>query len=316
MTFGETMLRLSPPGRQRLAQASAFKAWVAGSESNVAVALRTLGLSVTWVSRLPDNPLGQKVASTLRAADIDVSHVVWTPPEDRVGLFYAEPAAEPRATAVVYDRAHSASSFLSPADLPDSLFDTHRHLHVSGITPALSPSCAETVADAIQRAKARGRIVSLDVNYRAKLWPPEQAAATLAPLFRQVDVLFCARGDAERLFGMTGDDTSRAAGLRAQFGVPVVAVTAGADGAAGCDSSGCCAMPAIPIEATIERFGSGDAFAAGFLAEYLAGHALEPALRMGVAVAALKRTILGDMLNATRAEIEAVLAREGRAAWR
>ena len=316
LTFGETMLRLSPPGRQRLAQASAFEVWVAGSESNVAAALCALGLSVTWVSRLPDNPLGRKVASTLRAAEIDVSHVVWTPPEDRVGLFYAEPSAEPRAASVVYDRAYSAASCLSPADLPDALFDTHRHLHVSGITSALSPSCAETVADAIGRAKARGRTVSLDINYRAKLWPPDQAAVALAPLIRQVDALFCARGDAERIFGLAGDDTSLADGLRAQFGVPLVALTAGPDGAVGCDLKGCCAVPAIPIEATVERLGSGDAFAAGFLAEYLAGHSLEASLRMGVAVAALKRTILGDMLDATRADIEAVLAREGRAAWR
>lgn len=316
LTFGETMLRLSPPGRQRLAQASAFEVWVAGSESNVAVALRTLGLSVTWVSRLPDNPMGQKVMATLRAADVDVSHVVWTPPEERVGLFYAEPAAKPRAASVVYDRAHSAASFLSPADLPDSLFDTHRHLHVSGITPALSPSCAEAVADAVRRAKGRGRTVSLDVNYRAKLWSSDKAADALAPLLRQVNVLFCARGDAERLFGLKGDDMSLAAGLRSQFDIPIVAVTGGSEGAVGCDANGGCIMPAIPIEAAVERLGSGDAFAAGFLAEYLAGRLLESSLRMGVAVAALKRTILGDMLNATRAEIEAVLAREGRAAWR
>ncbi len=133
---------------------------------------------------------------------------------------------------------------------------------------------------------------------------------------RQVDVLFCARGDAERLFRLTGHVPSRAASLRAHFGVPVVALTAGPDGAVGCDADSVCTMPAMPVEATIERLGSGDAFAAGFLAEYLAGRSLESALRMGVAVAALKRTILGDMLNATRAEIEAVLAREGRAAWR
>ena len=272
LTFGETMLRLSPPGRQRLAQASALEVWVAGSESNVAAALSILGLSVSWVSRLPGNPLGRKVETALRGGGVNVSHIIWTSSEERVGLFYAEPAAEPRAASVVYDRAHSAAAFLSPADLPDSLFDTHRHLHVSGITPALSPSCAETVADAIVRAKARGRTVSLDINYRAKLWPPDQAAAALAPLLRQIDVLFCSRGDAERLFGLTGEDTSRACGLRSQFDIPVVALTCGSDGAVGCDAEGCCAMPAIPLEATAERLGSGDAFAAGFLAEYLAGH--------------------------------------------
>jgi len=233
-----------------------------------------------------------------------------------VGLFYAEPAAKPRSGSVVYDRAHSAASSLSPADLPDALFDTHRHLHVSGITPALSPTCAAAVADAIARAKARGRTVSLDINYRAKLWPPDAAAGALAPLLGQVDVLFCARDDAARLFGLTGDDACRASGLRARFGVPVAVLTAGASGAVGCDSEGCRAVSAVPVEATVERIGSGDAFAGGFLAEYLSGASLEAALRMSAAAGALKRTILGDMLVATRAEVEAVLAREPRTAWR
>jgi len=316
LTFGETMLRLSPPGRLRLSQATSFDVWVAGSESNVAAALCTLGLSVSWVSRLPDNPPGHKIADTLRGLGVDVSHVIWTPPGERVGLFYAEPATEPRAGAVVYDRAHSAASSLSPADLPDALFDTYRHLHVSGITPALSASCAAAVTDAVARAKARGRTVSLDVNYRAKLWSPEAAAAALAPLIPQVDVLFCAQGDAARLFGLSGDDVARASGLRARFGVPIAVLTAGADGAVGCDADGCRAVPTVPVEATVERIGSGDAFAGGFLAEYLRGASLEEALRLGAAAGALKRTIQGDMLVATRTEVEAVLAQEQRDGWR
>jgi len=316
LTFGETMLRLSPPGGLRLAQAASFDVWVAGSESNVAAALCALGLSVSWVSRLPDNPPGRKVADALRGLGIDVSHVVWTPSDERVGLFYAEPGTEPRAGTVVYDRAYSAAASLSPADLPDALFDTHRHLHVSGITPALSASCAGAVADAVARAKARGRTVSLDVNYRAKLWSPESAAAALSPLIPQADVLFCARDDAERLFGLSGDASARASGLRARFGVPVTVLTAGADGAVGCDAEGGCVVPAVPVEATRERIGSGDAFAGGFLAEYLSGASLDQALRMGAAAGALKRTILGDMLVATRADVEAVLSQEQRDGWR
>ena len=315
LTFGETMLRLSPPGQRRLEQTETLEAWVAGSESNVAAALGVLGVSATWVSRLPDNPVGRKVAAALRARGIDVSHVVWTPPDERVGLFYAEPAVPPRAAVVVYDRAHSAAAALAPADVPDALFDTHRHLHVSGITPALSASCAETVADAIRRAKARGRSVSLDVNYRAKLWSSEEAAVALTPLLRQVEVIFCGRDDAARLFGLLGSDEDRARELRTRFGVPVVALTTGREGAVGCDAEGCQSVPAIPMEATVERLGSGDAFAAGFLAEYLSGASLERALRLGVAAAALKRTVLGDMLIATRSEVEAVLAQEDRA-WR
>ena len=320
LTFGETMLRLSPPGRQRLGQAASLEVWVAGSESNVVAGLRVLGRSVSWASRLPDNPLGRRIESALLAAGIDVSSVVWTPPGERVGTFYAEAAAPPRAGAVVYDRAGSAASFLCPSDLPDALLDRHRHLHVSGITPALSPTCAEAVSDAVRRAKARGRTVSLDVNYRAKLWTREAASQTLSPLLSQVDVLFCSHADAGRLFGLSGDAANQASGLRGRFGVPAVAVTSGSDGAAGCDSGGVCLLPAVPVEATVERFGSGDAFAAGFLSEWLAGSPLERCLRLAVAVAALKRTIPGDMLAATRADVEAVLGEEGDpeagAGWR
>ena len=315
LTFGETMLRLSAPGRQRLDQAAAYDVWAAGSESNVAAALCALGLSATWVSRLPDNALGRRVASDIGARGVDVSRIVWTPPGERVGTFYAEAAAPPRPATVVYDRANSAATFLSPADLPDALLDAHRHLHVSGITPALSASCAEAVTDTVRRAKVRGRSVSLDVNYRAKLWPPEAAASALAPLLPQVDILFCGRGDAARLFGLAGSDEDRAAGLRTQFGVPIVALTTGRDGAVGCDSGGCRAVPSLPVEVTVDRFGSGDAFAAGFLAEYLSGAPLDRALQFGVATAALKRTIPGDMVIATRAEVEALMTPE-TGAWR
>ena len=318
LTFGETMLRLSPPGRQRLGQAASLDVWVAGCESNVAAALHVLGRSVSWVSRLPDNPLGRKIESALLAAGVAVSHVVWTPAGERVGTFYAEAAAPPRAGGVVYDRGGSAASFLCAADLPDDLLDAHRHLHVSGITPALSPSCAEAVSDAVHRAKVRGRTVSLDVNYRAKLWTPEAASQSLSPLLGQVDVLFCSQADAGRLFGLSGDTADRASGLRERFGVPTVAVTAGRDGAAACDATGALSLPAVPIEATVERFGSGDAFAAGFLSEWLTDSVLERCLRLAVAVAALKRTVPGDMLSATRADVEAVLGRErgGEDGWR
>lgn len=316
LTFGETMLRLSPPGFQRLDQAAAMEVWVAGSESNVAVALTALGGTATWVSRLPENALGQRIAATLAMRGVDVSSVVWAAPEERQGLFYAEAGTPPRTGSVLYDRSRSAASFLSPADLPDTLFDTHRHLHVTGITPALSPCCADTVDYAVQRAKARGRTVSLDINYRAKLWTPAAAASALLPLLPQVDVLLCGRDDAARVFGLRGEDQDRARELHERFGPPLVALTTGNAGALGCSADGCVAVPAYPITVSVDRFGSGDAFAAGFLAEFLAGAEFTDALRLGVAAAALKRTIPGDLLLATRAEVEAVRSQEGEAAWR
>lgn len=315
LTLGETMLRLSlPPCGGRLAQCRSFDVWLAGSESNVAAALCVLGRSVTWASRLPDQPLGRKVEAGLRAAGIDVSAIVWAPPQERVGVFFYEPAAPPRAAAVVYDRAGSAASFLSPGDLPNGLFATHRHLHVGGITPALSPSCADTVADALRRARMHGMTVSFDVNFRTKLWAPALAAHALAPLMAQADVLICSRDDAANVFGLAGGPPAQAKALGERFGCPTVVVTAGADGAAGCREGECVAVPAVPIPATVERLGSGDAFAGGYLAGFLEDRSLEDSLRLGAAAAALKRTVLGDMLVGTRQEIEALMSPEAGAA--
>lgn len=315
LTFGETMLRLSPAGTARLASTSALDVWVAGSESNVAAALAALGVSVTWVSRLPSNALGRKIADMLRGWDIGTEHIVWTDARERVGLFFLEPGSAPRPTSVIYDRAHSAASRLVPADISDALIDAHRHLHVSGITPALSASCAQTVADAVARAKSRGKTVSLDVNFRALLWTPGQATEALSPLWSQADVVFCTREDAARLFGLTGSASTVAAILRRRFAVPTVVLTTGADGAVLSDDTGEIPHPAVPVPITLDRLGSGDAFAAGFLAGWLAGSPAD-GLKFGVAAAALKRTIAGDVLTATRAEIEAVMQTEEGQAWR
>jgi 2-dehydro-3-deoxygluconokinase len=315
LTFGETMLRMSPPGRLRFEQANTVDIWVAGCESNVAAALSGMGIGATWVSRLPDNLLGRKIESVLRARGVDVSHIIWSKSEGRAGLVFSEVGSAPRATTVVYDRTASAASMLTPADVPQELFETHAHLHVSGITPALSASCCETVADAVRRATESGLTVSFDVNYRAKLWGAQEAASALEPIMRQVGLLMCSSSDASLVFGLSGTIEQAAKALRDRFGVPTAIVTGGSDGAAACDVDGPCSTAAIPVETTVDRFGSGDAFAAGFLSGYLSGKSTFESLRIGVAAGALKRTIPGDILIANRAEIESIMAQE-TATWR
>ena len=314
LTFGETLLRLAPPPGLRLTQASALDVWIAGSEANVAAGLRVMGVPATWVGRLPDNAVGHRVVRGLTTHGIDVSHVVWTEARGRVGLLYTEPGAPPRSPTTVYDRAGSAAAGMMPTDIPDSLLLAHQHLHVSGITPALSESCAETVSDMIRRAHAKKLTISLDVNWRTMLWSAEAAHAALSKLLPQVDVVLCSQSDALRVFGLTGTGPEQARALREKYGVPIAALTTGADGAVGCDAEQCLTVPAVPVEKMAERIGSGDAFAAGFLAGYLEG-TLEDALELGVAAAALKRTIPGDMLVGTRAEVEAIRAAEEKP-WR
>jgi 2-dehydro-3-deoxygluconokinase len=305
------MLRLAPPGRARLEQAETLTLHVAGSESNVAVALARMGLRARWVSRLPDDGRGRRVVRSLAAHGVDVSYVRWESGA-RVGVFFVEFGAAPRPTSVLYDRADSAAAHLSPEDLPEDLLADSRHLHVTGITPALSPTCAAAVTHAVVTAKRLGRTVSLDVNYRARLWPAARAAATLLPFLAHVDLLITSAEDARLLFGVSGTGTEAASILRKRFGTPAVAVTLPAGGAVVDDGTTTTSVAALPVE-IVDRLGAGDAFAAGLLTAYLEDGDLARGARLGMALCALKLTTPGDELFFTRAEAEA-LASEGIAA--
>jgi 2-dehydro-3-deoxygluconokinase len=270
-----------------------------------------MGLRARWVSRLPDDGRGRRVARSLAAHGVDVSGVVWDrAPGARVGVFFVEAGAAPRATEVIYDRADSAASRLAPADLPADLIATCRHLHVTGITPALSESCARAVAHAVGAAKRLGRTVSLDVNYRARLWPPGRAAETLGPLLPQADLLITAADDVRLLWDIAGTGAEVAAALRARFGPPAVAVTLGADGVLVDDGSAAVQVAAPPVAEMVDRLGAGDAFAAGLLTGFLEDRDLARGARLGMAMASLKLTLPGDEFFCTRAEVEALAAGE------
>ncbi len=305
VTFGETMIRLSPPGFGRLESTDLLDLRIGGSESNTAIALVRLERTVAWWSKLPSNPLGRRVAASIRARGVDVSHVLWSD-AGRVGLYFIEFGVPPRPHHVYYDRADSAASTLRPDEVDWSHLDGARHLHLTGITCALAPGCLATVDRAIQEAKGRGMTVSLDVNYRSKLWPPERARETLQELLPRVDLAVCPVGDASTVFGLEADGSGTARVLQSRYHVPRVVVTAGAEGAFAVDGDREYHAEAISAQ-EIDRVGGGDAFAAGVLDGFLDGD-LERGLRYGVAMAALKRTLQGDELIATREEIEAVVA--------
>jgi 2-dehydro-3-deoxygluconokinase len=296
LTVGETMLRLSPPGWQRLEQAASLEVQVAGAESNVAVLLSRLGLRTAWVSRLPDNPLGRRIAQALRAHGVDTAHIVWVP-EGRVGTFFVEFAPPPRATSVIYDRQHSAMSAMTLAEVDLSLLDQTRLLHLTGITPALSPTCQALVQGLLAAAAQRGVLRSFDVNYRARLWRPEAAQAALEPLCHGVDVLFVTLQDAQRLFGCWGEPAEALRWLHERFQAGITVLTLGEQGAMAVNASGQLTRARVPATALVDPLGSGDAFAASFLSTFLSSPApdLETALVRGAAAAALKRTIPGDL---------------------
>jgi len=308
-TLGETMLRLTPRGYGRLEESSELEIRTGGSESNVAVALVVLGLRVEWASRLPRNALGRIVARRMAGLGVGTRRLAWCD-EGRMGLYFIETGAPPRPGSVLYDRSGSAASMMTPADWDWSYLREARHVHLGGITPALGPGPAAVVAQAMAAAREYGCTISFDINYRSRLWSPATATAALEPLTRGVDLLIATSDDARTLFGMSGEGPAVSAELRRRLDTPIVALTLGGDGAL-IDNQGEVHTEAPFVVQAIDRVGAGDAFAAGAIWGFLNGD-LAAGCRYGTAMAALKHTLHGDELVASREEIEAVLTR-GRA---
>lgn len=302
-TLGEAMLRLSVPAGQPFETATRLDLHLGGAEANVCAALAGLGRRCAWHSRVPTGPLGRFVVRTLRAAGVDTGGVV-SADGTRLGTYYVLFAAPPGATEVVYDRAGSAFTGLTPelVDWP-ALLDT-RVLHLTGITPALGPNSFELALEAARRAKAAGVTLSFDVNYRSKLWSPAVAREHLSALLPLVDLLICGEGDAATVFGLSGDDREVLAGLHGLTPARHVVLTRSHQGAASLVTGKLVRVPAK--EATVlDRLGAGDAFAAGVLDGFLDGN-MVAGLERGAALGALALGQRGDLLNVARGELEAL----------
>ena len=312
LTLGETMLRFTPPGVQRIDQSPYFELEVGGSESNTSVGLSRLGLKVAWLSRLPSNPLGRRSSWTSAWQGVASCHVVWAAGE-RLGLYFVEFGDGPRPTQVTYDRADSAMSRMQPDELPAELFEPGRarHLHLTGITVAISQSAAATARRAVALAKAAGMTFSFDVNYRAKLWSPEQARAGCHEFAAAADIFFTPIRDAETIYGVDADPDKALSQLQAAYPQATVILTLGAEGAIGAEAGKAAIQQSVFPAGTVGRIGGGDAFPAGVLYGYLtetnAESRLATALRWGAAAAAFKYTIPGDMPLFEKEEVEALL---------
>ena len=316
VTFGEAMIRLSPPDFKRLEQTTTLDLNIGGAELNVAVGVSRLGLKSAWVSRLPDNPLGRMIANKARELGVDVSPVIWQK-EGRAGLYFLEFGATPRPTSVVYDRANSSFSNIQPGEVDwEEIFKSTQCLHLTGITPAVSKSSAAATLEALQKAKVSGCRVSLDLNYRAKLWSPEEANKTLAPMMDFVDILITTKGDTHTILGIEAEnDEALARLLLDRYPIEMAAVSY-REG----DTVWQCLFSAIAVtrEKTyttraynidiVDQVGRGDSFAAGFLYGVIGENDLQMGLDYGVAFAALKHSSPGDFNWCTKEEVEALLA--------
>ena len=209
LTLGECMIRLSPPGHQRLELTPYFEAWVGGGEYNVSYALSRLGLRSAWVSRLVDNPLGWFIRNHARVSGMDLSHVVWVPYDgvgraDRIGLNFTEVGIGVRASVTMYDRGHSAAAHMRPGEVDwKKIFGERgvRWFHTGGICTALSDSSAAVVKETMEAAHAAGTVVSYDLNFRSKLWSSEKAQAVTKDLVPYIDVLIGNEEDFQKVLG-------------------------------------------------------------------------------------------------------------------
>lgn len=327
--FGEIMLRLSPPGFERLLQSPQLQASFGGGEANVAVSLAQFGHDSHYVTRVPANPIGDAALKALRAEGVRVDHVLRG--GQRLGIYFAETGASQRASLVVYDRAHSAIAELEPGTVawPD-VFAGATWFHCTGITPALGKNAADCTAEAIAAAKQSGLTVSFDLNFRRKLWTESDAQAALTPLMRCVDVVIANEEDLQSSLGIAvehADVTGGALDLDAyrracervahEFGSARVAVTLRESTSA--SENG---WSAVLFDAAtqsflqsqrysvrlVDRIGGGDSFAAGLIHGFVSGRDLEATLQFAVAASALKQTIPGDFNQVSVAEVERLVA--------
>lgn len=308
VTFGETMLRLSPPRDERLENARRFDVQAAGAESNVAVAAQRLGADSLWLSKLPDTPLGHRVVNELNWYGIDTD-VVWAD-SGRQGTYFLEQAGRPRGHEVIYDRGESAITTATSEELATEHIQQARAFHVSGITPALSNRLAETTANLLSLAGKAGTKISFDVNYRAKLWSPDRARAMLTKLFPAVDVLIVADRDARTVLDVDGEARSIAHHLASKWEFATVVVTRGDRGALAIHDGVLHEQPVFEAD-TLDPVGTGDAFAGAYIARRLAGDDVPTALECAAATAALKRTMPGDVASVTLEEVREVVAEAG-----
>jgi 2-dehydro-3-deoxygluconokinase len=304
---GEVMLRLAARPPTRLEQARELDVSYGGTEANVLCALARLGHRTAWISALPVNVWGDRLARELRGHGVDLEHVRWRE-GSRIGTYFIEYGVAPRPIRVVYDRHDSAFASLDESEVDWPTVGRTRVVHVTGITAALGPKPRRLFERAVESARTSGALLSLDVNYRTALWTPEAARDYLEPVLRRAGLLFVGIEDARRLFRLTGEPEAVAAGLRALAPEAVVALTLGDQGSVVLTDRPHRPTRLYSLDVVADRVGAGDAFAAGFLHGWLTTGDGQRAQDLGTALAALKCTMWGDIAVIRPGEVEELLA--------
>jgi 2-dehydro-3-deoxygluconokinase len=329
ITFGEIMLRLSPPGFERLLQSSSLVATFGGGEANVAVSLAQCGLDSWYVTRLPHNPIGDAAIRALRAEGVQTGAIARG--GDRVGIYYAESGASQRASVVVSDRARSAISNMTPGTIDwPAVFNGASWFHVTGITPALGANAVACTSEALAAARQAGARVSVDLNFRKKLWTESAAQAVMRPMMASVDLVIANEEDIQSVLGLSvaGADVigghldvdayrTVAEQITRELGPSMVAITlresisASDNGwsAVLWDSAANVFHQSQRYDVRlVDRIGGGDSFAAGLIYGLVTGRSPADSLRFAVAASALKQTIPGDFNRVSVEEVDRLAA--------
>ena len=322
VTFGEIMLRLQPPEYKRFLQATSFDIVYGGGEANVAISLAQYGDEVAYVTKLPDNPIGQACLNEIRKWGVNTAFIARG--GARLGIYFCEKGASQRPSNVVYDRAGSSIATSTVADFDwDKIFEGVEWFHFTGITPALGDNVAESVLAACKAAKARGIRISCDLNYRKKLWTKEKAGQVMGNLMQYVDLLIANEEDCSDVFGIKASGTDIETGklstdgykdvcrqIEERFGIKTVAITlresisASQNGWSGmlC-SDGEFYFSDRYMITIVDRVGGGDSFGAGLIHSLANGKDPQYAISFAVAASCLKHTVEGDYNVASEKEV-------------
>ena len=333
VTMGEIMLRLSTTNNEKFIQADEFDINYGGGEANVAVSLANYGHDADFVSALPKNPIGDAAIATLRKYNVGTKHISRS--GERVGIYFLETGSAMRASNVVYDRAHSSISTAKVDEFDfDEIFKDADWFHFTGITPAVSDSAAELTEAALKAAKKAGVTVSVDLNFRKKLWSSEKAKRIMTNLMQYVDVCIGNEEDAEKVLGFKPGNTDVTAGelelngyvdifnqMCDQFKFKYVISSLRESFSASNNDWSACIMDGATrefyhskkyhITPIVDRVGGGDSFAAGLICGLCDKKDFKSALEFAVSASALKHTIPGDFNLVTREDVEGLAGGDG-----
>lgn len=333
VTMGEIMLRLSTPNHEKFIQADEFDVNYGGGEANVAVSLANYGHDAQFVTAVPDNSIGECAVATMRKYNVGTKFIARS--GERLGIYFLETGSAMRASNVVYDRAHSSIATAVPDQFDfDAIFSDCDWFHFTGITPAISDGAILLTEAALKAAKAHGVTVSVDLNFRKKLWTSGKAQKVMTGFMQYVDVCIGNEEDAEKVLGFRPGATDVTSGelelggyadifsqMADRFGFKYIISSLRESRSASDNGWSACIMDGktrefyhskkYHITPIVDRVGGGDSFAAGLICGLLDGKGMREALEFAVAASALKHTIPGDVNLVTRADVESLVGGDG-----